>query len=130
MDEMNRAEARRADQGDTSFVVRQTTKRHKRFVPANAELSVRRQGLRGLFGRLSACVDSLCELSMTATLGWKPALREELRLDLRIGPYGERFEILGVVKLVEPSPERANGWRVEIEFARTPAALKVCLRSI
>ena len=127
---INRADARRADAGDTSFVVRKTTKRHKRVVPDHSVLTIRREGWRALFGRRAARVDSLCELSMTITTSWKPIENESLTLHLTLGRYGERFEIDGKVTRIEPSPGGAVGWRVIIDTARAPGPFKICLRNI
>jgi hypothetical protein len=127
---INRADARRADAGDTSFVVRQTTQRHKRVVPDQSDLQIRRGGWRALLGRRPARVDSLCELSMTVTTAWKPVENEALQLSLTIGRYGERFDIAGRVARIEPSPGGAPGWRVIIDYVRAPGPLKACLRSI
>jgi len=126
---INRADARRADAGDTSFVVRKTTQRHKRIVPDNAELWIRRGGWRALLGRRPARIDSLCELTMTVTTVWKPVVDEEVKLHLTLGRFSERFEIDGKVTRIEPSPGGAAGWRVFIDTVRAPGPFKICLRN-
>ncbi len=128
---MNRIDARRADRGDTSYVARRTTRRRRRIIPDHAELRVRKPGLLASFlPRRRARVDAVWELGIAVSLPFQPAPNDRLELDLVLGPLNDRFELVGIVRSVEPSPMRPGEWRVEMEYERLCGPLRMCLRAM
>lgn len=104
---------------------------HRRFVPLDCSLSIKRDGMAGLFGaNYARTILDLSEGGLSAVVSRTMPLRRRLRVELVLGPYRERFVATAVVVHATVSSTAGGGVVVGLRFLQRSPVMRVCIQSM